>query len=208
MQPEPPISLSGTSASIASLTWSVAAKENQLDKVQDELHQVRPEVAWSSLARSSSLTSQRWPGVAVAAAAAATAADSKVQRRAWRSSGRTTGSRRRKALQQHMRTAGARAQAARPCPTPPRRLTPPPCVLRAQMVEAFKSLPELARVAVDPFLPVRSKAAILHAVLKDSGASDITQRLFGEQRRGRAAGGAPGTQRRPPRARQQQGVVT
>jgi hypothetical protein len=39
-QPDPPISLSGTSASIASLTWSVACKENQLEKVQDELHQV------------------------------------------------------------------------------------------------------------------------------------------------------------------------
>jgi F-type H+-transporting ATPase subunit O len=83
--PDPPISLSGTSASIASLTWSVAAKENQLDKVQDELH---------------------------------------------------------------------------------------------QMVQAFQELPELARVAVDPFLPVRSKTNIVNAVLKDSGATEITKRLF------------------------------
>jgi hypothetical protein len=41
LQPDPPVSLSGTSASIASLTWQVAAKENQLEKVQDELQQVR-----------------------------------------------------------------------------------------------------------------------------------------------------------------------
>eukprot|EP00882_Tetradesmus_deserticola_P001191 GHRQ01001289.1.p2 GENE.GHRQ01001289.1~~GHRQ01001289.1.p2 ORF type:complete len:224 (+),score=134.25 GHRQ01001289.1:71-742(+) len=83
--PDPPVSLSGTSASIASLTWQVAAKEKQLDKVQDELQ---------------------------------------------------------------------------------------------QMVTAFKELPELARIAVDPFLPVRSKANIVNAVLKDSGATEITKRLF------------------------------
>lgn len=50
------------------------------------------------------------------------------------------------------------------------------------MVEAFKELPELARIAVDPFLPVKSKANIVNAVLKDSGATEITKRLFGEQR--------------------------
>jgi hypothetical protein len=48
-----------------------------------------------------------------------------------------------------------------------------------QMVVAFKELPELARIAVDPFLPVRSKANIVNAVLKDSGATEITKRLFG-----------------------------
>ncbi|KAF6259126.1 OSCP/delta subunit of ATPase [Scenedesmus sp. NREL 46B-D3] len=47
-----------------------------------------------------------------------------------------------------------------------------------QMVTAFKELPELARIAVDPFLPVRSKANIVNAVLKDSGATEITKRLF------------------------------
>jgi hypothetical protein len=41
-------------------------------------------------------------------------------------------------------------------------------------------MPELARVAVDPFLPVRSKANIMDSLLKDSGATDITKRLFGE----------------------------
>lgn len=41
-------------------------------------------------------------------------------------------------------------------------------------------MPELARVAVDPFLPVKSKASIMNTLLKDSGATDITQRLFGE----------------------------
>jgi hypothetical protein len=51
LQPDPPVSLSGTSASIASLTWQVAAKENQLDKVQDELHQVRRKCSSSSSSR-------------------------------------------------------------------------------------------------------------------------------------------------------------
>lgn len=54
------------------------------------------------------------------------------------------------------------------------------------MVAAFKEMPELARVAVDPFLPVRSKANIVHAILKDSGATEITQRLFGERAEGLA----------------------
>lgn len=38
--PTPPLKLSGTSASIATLLWQVASKENALDKVQDELHQL------------------------------------------------------------------------------------------------------------------------------------------------------------------------
>jgi hypothetical protein len=49
------------------------------------------------------------------------------------------------------------------------------------MVEAFQTQPELARVAVDPFLPVRSKVNIMNSILKDSQATDITKRLFGEQ---------------------------
>lgn len=49
------------------------------------------------------------------------------------------------------------------------------------MVQAFKELPELARVAVDPFLPVRSKVNIVNSIMKDSGATEITKRLFGEQ---------------------------
>eukprot|EP00955_Chlamydomonas_euryale_P029094 306662-Chlamydomonas_euryale.AAC.4 len=40
-QPVAPLQLSGTSASIATLVWQVASKENVLDKVQDEIHQVR-----------------------------------------------------------------------------------------------------------------------------------------------------------------------
>uniref|UniRef100_A0A7S0R719 ATP synthase subunit O, mitochondrial n=1 Tax=Chlamydomonas leiostraca TaxID=1034604 RepID=A0A7S0R719_9CHLO len=38
--PTAPLQLSGTSANIATLTWQVAAKENVIDKVQDELQQV------------------------------------------------------------------------------------------------------------------------------------------------------------------------
>lgn len=49
-----------------------------------------------------------------------------------------------------------------------------------QIVECFKQMPELARVAVDPFLPERSKAAIMDSLLKDSGATEITKRLFSE----------------------------
>eukprot|EP00877_Chromochloris_zofingiensis_P013645 jgi/Chrzof1/8534/Cz03g14200.t1_OSCP len=38
--PDPPISVTGIPGSIATLTWQVAAKENQLEKVQDELNQI------------------------------------------------------------------------------------------------------------------------------------------------------------------------
>jgi hypothetical protein len=49
------------------------------------------------------------------------------------------------------------------------------------MVEAFQTQPELARVAVDPFLPVRSKVNIMNTIMKDSQATEITKRLFGER---------------------------
>jgi hypothetical protein len=39
-QPDAPLQLSGTASQIATLVWQVAAKNNQLDKVQDELAQV------------------------------------------------------------------------------------------------------------------------------------------------------------------------
>lgn len=38
--PTAPLQLSGTSANVATLTWQVAAKENVIDKIQDELQQV------------------------------------------------------------------------------------------------------------------------------------------------------------------------
>ena len=41
MQPIAPLQLYGVSESIATLVWQVASKENVLDKVQDEIHQVR-----------------------------------------------------------------------------------------------------------------------------------------------------------------------
>lgn len=40
LQPDPPAFLTGMSGSIATQVWQVAAKENQLEKVQDELQQV------------------------------------------------------------------------------------------------------------------------------------------------------------------------
>lgn len=55
-------------------------------------------------------------------------------------------------------------------------------LLLLQIVECFKTMPELARVAVDPFLPEKSKANIMDAILKDSGATEITKRLFGAYR--------------------------
>ena len=41
LQPTAPLQLPGVSASIATLAWQCAFKENVLDKVQDEIHQVR-----------------------------------------------------------------------------------------------------------------------------------------------------------------------
>ncbi|MEW5307845.1 MAG: hypothetical protein WDW36_010218 [Sanguina aurantia] len=38
--PTPPLKLSGTSASIATLLWQVSSKEGVLEKVQDEMHQL------------------------------------------------------------------------------------------------------------------------------------------------------------------------
>ncbi|GBF95983.1 ATP synthase subunit mitochondrial [Raphidocelis subcapitata] len=83
--PDAPLSLSGTTESLATLVWQVACKEGQLEKVQDELQQV---------------------------------------------------------------------------------------------AAAFHEHPELARVAVDPFMPVKSKANLFNTLLADSTASEITKRLF------------------------------
>jgi hypothetical protein len=47
------------------------------------------------------------------------------------------------------------------------------------MAAAFEEHPQLARVAVDPFMPVKSKTAIMRTLLADSGATEITKRLFG-----------------------------
>nr|6RD4_P Chain P, Mitochondrial ATP synthase subunit OSCP [Polytomella sp. Pringsheim 198.80]6RD6_P Chain P, Mitochondrial ATP synthase subunit OSCP [Polytomella sp. Pringsheim 198.80]6RD9_P Chain P, Mitochondrial ATP synthase subunit OSCP [Polytomella sp. Pringsheim 198.80]6RDA_P Chain P, Mitochondrial ATP synthase subunit OSCP [Polytomella sp. Pringsheim 198.80]6RDB_P Chain P, Mitochondrial ATP synthase subunit OSCP [Polytomella sp. Pringsheim 198.80]6RDC_P Chain P, Mitochondrial ATP synthase subu len=83
--PTAPLQLSGTSAQIATLLWQVAAKENQLDKVQDELY---------------------------------------------------------------------------------------------QFIELFKQHSELRRLATDPFVPTLVRTKIISSVLKDSGASEITKKLF------------------------------
>lgn len=99
--------------------WQVAAKNNQLDKVQDELAQVSAPPC------------------------------------------------------SHCSTTGTLHSLPRAVPNTH--------VTSTQMVEAFQTQPELARVAVDPFLPVRSKVNIMNSILKDSQATDITKRLFGEQ---------------------------
>lgn len=51
-----------------------------------------------------------------------------------------------------------------------------------QVAEAFHSFPELAHVAVDPFMPVKAKANIFQTLLQDSSATEITKRLFGARR--------------------------
>lgn len=83
--PIAPLQLSGTSASIATLTWQVAAKEGVLDKVQDEI---------------------------------------------------------------------------------------------SQFAEAIKTLPELRRMAADPFIPTIVRKKIIESVLAGSGATEVTKRLF------------------------------
>lgn len=63
-QPDPPISLSSTSGSIATQVWQVAAKENQLEKVQDELHQVSISSGNSKAARATDYVEVRVAGTA------------------------------------------------------------------------------------------------------------------------------------------------
>jgi F-type H+-transporting ATPase subunit O len=46
------------------------------------------------------------------------------------------------------------------------------------MVAAFEAHPELVRIAVDPFVPVRAKKGVFSALLKGSGCTAITERLF------------------------------
>jgi len=46
------------------------------------------------------------------------------------------------------------------------------------MVAAFEASPELARIAVDPFVPIAAKKGIFSALMQGSGASPITARLF------------------------------
>ncbi|KAI8462993.1 MAG: mitochondrial ATP synthase subunit 5 [Monoraphidium minutum] len=83
--PDAPVSLSGTCESLATLTWQLASKEGQLEKVQDELRQV---------------------------------------------------------------------------------------------AAAMEENPELARIAVDPFMLSSVKTNIIKSLLADSSATEITKRLF------------------------------
>lgn len=83
--PDAPTALTGTSASIATFAWQIAAKENVLEQVQSEIHQV---------------------------------------------------------------------------------------------AEAITQLPELTRLAVDPFVPTNTRVKIIEALFKDAKVSTITSRLF------------------------------
>lgn len=47
-----------------------------------------------------------------------------------------------------------------------------------QFAEAIKTLPELRRLATDPFVPTLIRRKIVESILKDSGATEITKKLF------------------------------
>lgn len=47
-----------------------------------------------------------------------------------------------------------------------------------QLAEAFRSLPELTRLATDPFVPAIVRKKVVDSVLKDSKATDVTKRLM------------------------------
>jgi F-type H+-transporting ATPase subunit O len=47
-----------------------------------------------------------------------------------------------------------------------------------QMVEVFASQPKLRELALDPFVPRVARVKIMSDLLKDSGATEITKRLF------------------------------
>ena len=48
----------------------------------------------------------------------------------------------------------------------------------AQMVEVFATQPKLRELALDPFVPRVARVKIMSDLLKDSGATEITKRLF------------------------------
>jgi F-type H+-transporting ATPase subunit O len=83
--PDAPTALTGTSASIATFVWQIAAKENVLDQVQGEIHQV---------------------------------------------------------------------------------------------AEAIKGMPELTRLAVDPFIPTKTRVKVIESLFQGAKVSPITSRLF------------------------------
>ncbi|KAJ9535042.1 hypothetical protein QJQ45_029695, partial [Haematococcus lacustris] len=93
--PTPPLQLSGTAATVATLTWQVASKEKVLDRVQDELQQV------------------------------------------------------------------------------------PSLATLLTLAEAFNSLPELRRLATDPFVPAAVRQKVVASVMQGSQAHQITQLLVG-----------------------------
>jgi len=51
-----------------------------------------------------------------------------------------------------------------------------------QVVEVFKESKQLRQIAVDPFMPVPAKLALVKNLFSDSPATEITKRLFGEPR--------------------------
>jgi hypothetical protein len=50
-----------------------------------------------------------------------------------------------------------------------------------QVSAAFEQHPDLARIAVDPFMPIKTKTNIVKALFEGSQATEITKRLFGAQ---------------------------
>jgi F-type H+-transporting ATPase subunit O len=58
------------------------------------------------------------------------------------------------------------------------RADPAPPHPAAQMVEVFATQPKLRELALDPFVPRVARVKIMQDLLKDSGATEITKRLF------------------------------
>jgi F-type H+-transporting ATPase subunit O len=47
-----------------------------------------------------------------------------------------------------------------------------------QMVEVFATQPQLRDIALDPFVPRLTRVKIIESLMKDSGATEVTKRLF------------------------------
>ena len=51
--------------------------------------------------------------------------------------------------------------------------------LSTQVADAIKQMPELTRLAVDPFIPTKTRTKVIESLFNDAKVSPITSRLFG-----------------------------
>lgn len=52
----------------------------------------------------------------------------------------------------------------------------PPALL--QMLECFRTLPDLRKITLDPLVPIATKVKLMETLLADSSATEVTKRLF------------------------------